>query len=102
DRLCVSYALFLARHHAAHTDTARTSLVQALEVAFSCLQKNLANLRQQVDAAYIETAMCLLIFTRYLSSREMDSDFSRLADQIDRLAGALEQLNNTTVAKGNT
>lgn len=102
DRRCVSYALFLARHHVAHTDTARTGLVRTLELAFACLEKNLASLRQQVDAAYIETAMCLLIFTRYLSSREMNSDLSRLADQIDRLAGALEQLNNNTISKGNT
>jgi len=101
DRLCVTYALLLARHHAAHTDTPRTGLMQALELAFACLEKNLADLRAHVDASYIETVRCLLIFTRYLSSREMDAAFGRLGDRVEHLAGALDALNNTTISQGN-
>lgn len=96
DRRCVTYALQLARHHVAHADTARAGLIQALELAFACLEKNVPCLRNQVDAPYIETAMCLLIFTRYLSSREMDGAFARLVDQVERLAWALNALDNTT------
>ncbi|UYG51915.1 hypothetical protein [Comamonas endophytica] len=102
DRLCVSYALLLARHHAAHCDATRAGLIQALELAFACLEKNLGQLRAQIDASYIKTAMCLLIFTRYLSSREMDGAFVRLAHQVERLASALEALNNTTNLVGNS
>lgn len=96
DRLCVSYALLLARHHAAHSDATRTGLIQALEMAFACLEKNLVQLRARIDASYIQTAMCLVIFTRYLSSREMDGSFVRLAHQVERLASALDAFNNTT------
>lgn len=102
DRLCVTYALLLARHHAAHSEAARAGLLQALELAFACLEKNLANLREQIDAAYIETAMCLLIFARYLSSREMDEAFARLSDRVEQLAWALNDLNNTTKSAGNS
>lgn len=101
DRLCVTYALLLARHHAAHTDTAPAGLIRALELAFACLERNLSSLRAHSDAHYIETAMCLLIFTRYLSGREMDEAFVGLLDQVDRLAWALDALNPTTAPEGN-
>lgn len=86
DRLCVTYALMLTQHHIAETELAQDDVIQAIERAFTCVEKNIDGLRRGADAAYIEQTMCLLIFTRYISSRNTDGAFNDLIQHMERLA----------------
>lgn len=86
DRLCVTYALMLTQHHITETELAQDDVIQAIERAFTCVEKNIDGLRMRDDAAYIEQTMCLLIFTRYISSRNTDGAFNNLIQHMERLA----------------
>ncbi|MBS7780219.1 hypothetical protein [Acidovorax sp. CCYZU-2555] len=94
DRLCVTYALMLAQHHIAETSLAQSDVIQAIERAFACVEKNIDDLRVRADAAYIEQTMCLLIFTRYIANRDTDGAFNNLIRHMERLAQHLKTINN--------
>ncbi|WP_159912912.1 hypothetical protein [Pantoea sp. 18069] len=94
DRLCVTYALLLAQHHVAETELAQTGMMQAIERAFACLEKNIDSLGMRADAAYIEQAMCLLIFTRYIVNRNTDGAFTNFIGHLERLAQDLIAIKN--------
>lgn len=94
DRLCVTYALMLAQHHIAETALAQDDVIQAIERAFACVEKNIDDLRVRADAAYIEQTMCLLIFTRYIANRNTDGAFNNLILHMERLAQHLKTINN--------
>jgi len=96
DRLCVTYALMLTQHHITQTELAQDDVIQAIERAFTCVEKNIAGLRMHDDAAYIEQTMCLLIFTRYISSRNTDGAFNNLIQHMERLAQHLATIKRTS------
>ncbi len=98
DRLCVTYALLLAQRHVAETDLAQAGVIQAIERAFTCLERNMDRLRMRADAAYIEQSMCLLIFTRYISIRNTDGAFTNLISHMERLAQHLNTIKNAPPA----
>lgn len=100
DRLCVNYALRLVRHHAAQADSMQAGLLPALEQAFACLEKNLGGLRARADAAYIDTANCLLMLTRCLSTRAINGALGSMLDRVKRLTQALDDLNNAKPTEG--
>ena len=98
DRRCVTYALLLAQHRVADNEFAQAGVVQAIERAFTCLEKNIDSLGMRADAADIEQSMCLLIFTRYISSRKTDGAFDSLVQHMERLAQHLSAIKRTPPA----
>ncbi|MNW10100.1 hypothetical protein D3C71_2072420 [compost metagenome] len=80
----------MARHPAQDPALPQGGLIQAMECAFAGLEKNLDGLRGCPDADYIEQAMCLLVFTRYVAGRDITGAFFRLTDQRQRLARELD------------
>lgn len=92
DRRCVTHALLLTQHHIAQTALAQGDVIHAIERAFNCVEKNIDSLRTHEDAAYIEQTMCLLIFTRYISSRNTDGAFNNLVQHMERLAHNLSAI----------
>lgn len=100
DRRCVTHALLLTQHHIAQTELAQDDVIQAIERAFNCVEKNIDSQRTQEDATYIEQTMCLLIFTRYISSRNTDGAFNNLIQHMERLAQNLSAIKKLSPADG--
>ncbi len=95
DHLGMMYALLLAQRHVVKTTLTHAMLVQAIDHAMAYLQKSIATLLLRTHAAHIEQAMCLLIFTRYLSSRNGCGAFPDLIDHMERLAKKLRSCANS-------
>ncbi|MEG0003016.1 MAG: hypothetical protein RR720_20790 [Comamonas sp.] len=100
DRRCVTHALLLTQHHIAQTELAQGDVIHAIERAFHCVEKNIDSLRTHEDAAYIEQTMCLLIFTRYISSRNTDGAFNNLIQHMERLAQNLSAIKKLPYSDG--
>lgn len=100
DRRCVTHALLLTQHHIAQTALAQDDVIQAIERAFNCVEKNINSQRTHEDAAYIEQTMCLLIFTRYISSRNTDGAFNNLIQHMERLAQNLSSFKKPPSSDG--
>lgn len=100
DRRCVTHALLLTQHHIAQTELAQGDVIHAIERAFNCVEKNIDSLRTHEDAACIEQTMCLLIFTRYISSRNTDGAFNNFIQHMERLAQNLSAIKKLPSSDG--
>lgn len=96
-RRCVSEALLLAQLQATDPAMGQAGLIPSMERAFACLESNTDGLHLRTDAACIEQAMCLLIFTGYVASRNTDGALTRLVAQMERLCRDLDAIKNAAM-----
>ncbi|MCT9813067.1 hypothetical protein N0K08_20760 [Acidovorax sp. Be4] len=99
DHLGMIYALLLAQRHVAATEPAHAMLAQAIDRAIAYPGKNTDSWLLRTDTAHIEQAMRLLVYTRYISSRQGGRDFPNLIGHTAQLAENLNSLESTASAQ---
>lgn len=86
DHLGMTYALLLAQSHISDSEPAHAMLMETIDRAISHIKTHMDTLLAKGGSTHIDQAICMLVFTRYLASRNSSRAFSGLIIPMERLA----------------